>query len=96
MHFDHLYGVAALAAETHATVYTPEKDKVIASTVLGQGGSSGFPAVPKFESVSIEPGNKTEFAGLECKVLVFPDTHRALWLITSRKKNASLSATRFS
>lgn len=49
MHFDHLYGVAALAAETHATVYTPEKDKVIASTVLGQGGSSGFPAVPKFE-----------------------------------------------
>lgn len=46
MHFDHLYGVAALAAETHATVYTPEKDKVIASTVLGQGGSSGFPAVP--------------------------------------------------
>lgn len=33
MHFDHLYGVAALAAETHATVYTPEKDKVIASTV---------------------------------------------------------------
>lgn len=55
MHFDHLYGVAALAAETHATVYTPEKDKVIASTVLGQGGSSGFPAVPKFESVSIEP-----------------------------------------
>lgn len=37
MHFDHLYGVAALAAETHATVYTPEKDKVIASTVLGAG-----------------------------------------------------------
>lgn len=72
MHFDHLYGVAALAAETHATVYTPEKDKVIASTVLGQGGSSGFPAVPKFESVSIEPGNKTEFAGLECKVLSVP------------------------
>ena len=59
-------------AETHATVYTPEKDKVIASTVLGQGGSSGFPAVPKFESVSIEPGNKTEFAGLECKVLSVP------------------------
>ena len=26
MHFDHLYGVAALAAETHATVFTPEKD----------------------------------------------------------------------
>ena len=72
MHFDHLYGVAALAAETHATVYTPEKDKVIASTVLGQGGSSGFPAVPKFESVSIEPGNKTVFAGLECKVLSVP------------------------
>ena len=97
MHFDHLYGVAALAAETHATVYTPEKDKVIASPVLGQGGSSGFPAVPKFESVSIEPGNKTEFAGLECKVLSVPGhTHRALWLITSRKKNASLSATRFS
>ena len=72
MHFDHLYGVAALAAETHATVFTPEKDKVIATTVLGQGGSSGFPAVPKFESVSIEPGNKTEFAGLECKVLSVP------------------------
>lgn len=72
MHFDHLYGVAALAAETHATVYTPEKDKVIASTVLGQGGSSGFPAVLKFDSVSIEPGNKTEFAGLECKVLSVP------------------------
>lgn len=27
MHFDHLYGVAALAAETHATVFTPEKTK---------------------------------------------------------------------
>ena len=48
MHFDHLYGVAALAAETQ------------------------FPAAPKFESVSIEPGNKTEFAGLECKVLSVP------------------------
>lgn len=27
MHFDHLYGVAALAAETHALVFTPEKTK---------------------------------------------------------------------
>lgn len=41
MHFDHLYGVAALAAETHATVYTPEKDKVIASTVLGHRHHTG-------------------------------------------------------
>lgn len=72
MHFDHLYGVAALAAETHALVFTPEKDKVIAATVLGQGGSSGFPAVPKFESVIIEPEDKTEFAGLKCKVLNVP------------------------
>ena len=42
MHFDHLYGVAALAAETHATVYTPEKDKVIASTVLGRADLLAF------------------------------------------------------
>ena len=68
MHFDHLYGVAALAAETHATVYTPEKDKVIASTVLGQGGSSGFPAVPKFagrthQKLSNEPRYRSPFIG---------------------------------
>ena len=36
MHFDHLYGVAALAAETHATVYTPEKIKSSLPQFLGR------------------------------------------------------------
>lgn len=72
MHFDHLYGVAALARETNAVVYTPAGDDVIINTELSKGGAWNLPLVEKFESVKIQAGDKPEIAGLECRILNVP------------------------
>ena len=70
-HFDHVYGVAALAAATGATVYSPAGDDVIANTESGMGGIWGMPPVTPFASVPM-PLGKTQFGGMECLVLETP------------------------
>jgi glyoxylase-like metal-dependent hydrolase (beta-lactamase superfamily II) len=71
LHFDHLYGVAALSESTGAPVYTPAGDKALADTEAGTGGIWGFPPVPPFKSVPLSLG-KCVFAGLACEVLETP------------------------
>lgn len=70
-HFDHLYGVAALAQATGAPVYVPEKDEELAQTESGKGGIWGMPPVPPFNAEFL-PSGKTVIAGMECLVLETP------------------------
>lgn len=70
-HFDHMYGVAALAEATGAPVYIPQGDDSLAETESGKGGVWGFPAVPDFASSPI-PLGKTTLGGMNCDVLETP------------------------
>ncbi|MDR2573845.1 MAG: MBL fold metallo-hydrolase [Desulfovibrio sp.] len=71
IHFDHLYGVAALVKATNAPVYTPPGDSALAETEAGKGGIWGFPQVPPFESKPM-PLGKCAFAGMACETLETP------------------------
>lgn len=71
MHFDHLYGVASLAAATHAPVYVPAADAPIMDTEVARGGVWGMPPVPPFESDPLPLGD-TILAGMKCVVLETP------------------------
>jgi glyoxylase-like metal-dependent hydrolase (beta-lactamase superfamily II) len=71
LHFDHIYGCAALAAATGAPVWTPAADAYLMDSELGRGGLFGTPLVPPFESSAIGAGART-FLGLECRVLATP------------------------
>lgn len=70
-HFDHLYGVARLAAETGSAVYSPPGDNVLANSESGMGGIWGMPLVTPFESEPM-PLGPTVFGGMECVVLETP------------------------
>lgn len=71
LHFDHLYGVADLAAATGAPVYAPTGDSVLMKTESGSGGMWGMPPVKPFGSLPLAPG-KASFADMECDVLITP------------------------
>ncbi|MDR2850969.1 MAG: MBL fold metallo-hydrolase [Desulfovibrio sp.] len=70
-HFDHLYGVSALAGATAAPVYAPTGDDSLAATESGQGGIWGFPPVTPFDSLPM-PTGKASFCGMDCEVLQTP------------------------
>lgn len=70
-HFDHLYGVAALAEATGAPVFSPAGDDVLADSESGMGGIWGMPPVSPFTSQPM-PTGKTSFGGMECIVLDTP------------------------
>jgi hydroxyacylglutathione hydrolase len=71
LHFDHIYGCAALAKATGAPILTPPGDAALMQTELGGGGMFGFPRVEPFESSPAVEGPAT-FAGLECLCLSTP------------------------
>lgn len=71
LHFDHLYGVADLAAATHAPVLAPEGDQAIADSESTKGGIWGMPLVKPFATEPL-PLGKTFFGSLECIVLSTP------------------------
>lgn len=70
-HFDHVYGVAALASASGAPVYVPAADDVLASNEAGKGGIWGLPPVPDFVALDM-PLGETSFAGMDCIVLNTP------------------------
>lgn len=70
-HFDHVYGVADLAAATNAPVYSPVADEPIAQTESGQGGIWGLPLVKPFDAKPL-PIGKNIFGNMECIVLETP------------------------
>ncbi|ABB37587.1 beta-lactamase domain protein [Oleidesulfovibrio alaskensis G20] len=71
LHFDHLYGVAALAERTGAQVSANNADAYLMQTELGKGGMFGFPRVQPFDFTALEAGEHT-FIGLSCTVLETP------------------------
>lgn len=71
MHFDHLYGVAALAGKTGAPVLASPADDCLAEHESCKGGIWGFPLVQAFSHQPVEPG-KTVLAGMNCEVLATP------------------------
>lgn len=71
LHFDHLYGVAALAKATQAQVYAPKDDAPLAKTDACTGGIWGLPKVEPFTSADLDAGEKV-FADLLCVVLKTP------------------------
>lgn len=71
LHFDHIFGAAALAAATGAPVLANPADQYLMGTWLGRGGEMGVPAVPEFSYSPLAAGD-TEFIGLACRVLATP------------------------
>lgn len=71
LHFDHIYGAAALSEATGATVLIPPGDEHLLQNELGRGGFMGFPMVDDFAFEHLSPGTY-EFIGLECHVLATP------------------------
>ncbi|WP_035041728.1 MBL fold metallo-hydrolase [Desulfovibrio sp. X2] len=71
MHFDHLYGAAALARATGAPILCPAGDEFLMQSEIGRGGLMGFPLVEDFDYEHIAEGIY-EFMGCECRVLATP------------------------
>ena len=71
LHCDHLYGVAALAAATRATVLAGAADAALLDDELGRGGLMGLPLVPPFDWTPVAPGPH-DFIGLACQILATP------------------------
>jgi glyoxylase-like metal-dependent hydrolase (beta-lactamase superfamily II) len=71
LHFDHIYGCAALSRATGAEIRTPTADEELMQTEIGTGGFMGLPAVEPFERVGIVPG-EFEVMGQPCRALHTP------------------------
>jgi glyoxylase-like metal-dependent hydrolase (beta-lactamase superfamily II) len=71
MHFDHMYGCAALARATGVPITAPEDDRFLMDTELGGGGVYGFPRVEPFQSLPAVTG-ECSFIGLACRCLPTP------------------------
>ncbi|MEG1609663.1 MAG: MBL fold metallo-hydrolase [Bilophila sp.] len=70
-HFDHIYGVAALAKATGAAVYAPNGDEALLQTEVGGGGAWGFPQVTPFTWNELKEGTQT-FGSISFEVLATP------------------------
>jgi hydroxyacylglutathione hydrolase len=71
LHFDHIYGCAALAKATGAPVLAPSADAYLLETELGRGGVYGFPVVEPFDYAPLTEG-PARFLDLECQCLTTP------------------------
>lgn len=70
-HFDHAYGVAALADATGAPTYAPAGEDAIATSQSATGGMWGMPPVPPYKADRL-PLGKVDFGSMECVVLDTP------------------------
>lgn len=71
LHCDHLFGVAALAEATGATVLAGGEDAGLMDMEAGGGGLMGMPMVPPFAWKPLDPGEMT-LLGQPCQVLATP------------------------
>lgn len=71
LHFDHVFGVADLAAASGAPVYAPTGEDDIKDTEMAKGGIWGLPVVKPYTAKPLVPG-KVSFGTLECDVLETP------------------------
>jgi len=56
LHCDHIYGAAALARATGATIVANPEDEFLLGTEVGGGGLMGLPVVESFEYEPLTPG----------------------------------------
>lgn len=71
LHFDHIYGVAALADGWGAPVLANAADAFLMQTELGRGGAFGFPHVAAFDYQPLEEG-EPDLGSIACRVLATP------------------------
>lgn len=71
LHFDHIYGAAALAEASGAPVLAGAADAFLMETELGRGGAFGFPRVAPFSYRPVEEGD-LDLGALACRVLATP------------------------
>lgn len=71
LHFDHIYGVRALAEATGAPVLASREDTFLMDTEVGAGGMMGLPKVPEFSFEPLAPG-EVQLLGLQVNVLPTP------------------------
>jgi len=71
LHFDHIFGNAALKAATGAPILANPEDAYLMDTELGKGGVWGLPLVDDFSYTELAPGD-AEFLGAPCQVLHTP------------------------
>ena len=71
LHFDHIYGVAALHEATGAPVYAPKGDEALLATEIGGGGAWGFPRIAPFEWEDLKEGPHT-YGSIACEVIKTP------------------------
>lgn len=71
LHFDHIFGNAALHEFTQAPIMANQEDAYLMDTELGKGGVWGLPTVDDFQFTPLAPGENS-FMGLTCQVLHTP------------------------
>nr|GBO96738.1 hydroxyacylglutathione hydrolase [Nitratidesulfovibrio sp. HK-II] len=71
LHFDHIYGAAALAEASGAPVLAGPADAFLMETELGRGGAFGFPRVAPFSYQPLEEG-ELALGDIACRVLATP------------------------
>jgi glyoxylase-like metal-dependent hydrolase (beta-lactamase superfamily II) len=71
LHFDHIYGNAALQAATGAAILACADDGYLLESAYGKGGDYGLPPVEPFDFTPLEPGSLTLLEG-ECRVFPTP------------------------
>lgn len=71
LHFDHVYGIAALAKSSGAPVFLPEADKCLLETDAGRGGIWGFPKVEPYTGEYIQAGER-DFGSYHCRIIATP------------------------
>lgn len=71
LHFDHTYGVAALAAATGAKVLASEEDRYLLESEHGKGGIWGLPQVPVYSFDALAEG-ELPLLDSSCTVLATP------------------------
>lgn len=71
MHFDHLYGVAAMGEAAGATIMTPPGDAYLEESGASDGGMWGFPKVTPFTAAPLAAGEH-RFGPLTCTAMLTP------------------------
>ena len=71
MHFDHVYGCAALRKETGLPVFAGQGDMDIAEALMSSAKKYGLPPVAEFEAQALEAG-KYDFGSIQCTALHVP------------------------
>lgn len=72
LHFDHIYGVRALANITDAPIYASLHDRQLLQTPYGKGGMWGMDEVEPFDFTPLREGSTMKMLQTTCLILPTP------------------------